>query len=60
MSEFVEICGKVMVKKVVIKYVNIEENKIKVRDWFLFREVNFFGNILKLENIGFRNIYFLI
>ena len=60
MSEFAEICGKVMAKKVAIKYINTEENKIKVRDWFPFREVNLFGDISKLENTGFRNTYSLI
>ena len=60
MSEFAEICGKVMAKKVVIKYINTEENKIKARDWFPFREVNLFGDISKLENTGFRNTYSLI
>ena len=60
MSEFSEICGKVMAKKVAIKYINTEENKIKARDWFPFREVNLFGDISKLENTGFRNTYSLI
>ena len=60
MSEFSEICGKVMNKKAIIKYINTEENKIKARDWFPFREVNLFGDISKLENKGFRNTYSLI
>ena len=60
MSEFSEICGKVMNKKATIKYINTEENKIKARDWFPFREVNLFGDISKLENTGFRNTYSLI
>ena len=60
MSEFAEICGKVMAKKAVIKYINTEGNKIKARDWFPFREVNLFGDISKLENTGFRNTYSLI
>ena len=60
MSEFAEICGKVMAKKAVIKYINTEGNKIKARDWFPFREVNLFGDISKLENTGFRNKYSLI
>ena len=60
MSEFAEICGKVMNKKAIIKYINTEENKIKARDWFPFREVNLFGDISKLENTGFRNTYSLI
>ena len=60
MSEFSEICGKVMNKKAIIKYINTEENKIKARDWFPFREVNLFGNISKLENTGFRNTYSLV
>lgn len=60
MSEFAEICGKVMAKKAVIKYINTEEKKIKARDWFPFREVNLFGDISKLENTGFRNKYSLI
>ena len=60
MSEFAEICGKVMAKKVAIKYINTEENKIKARDWFPFREVNLFGDISKLENTGFRNAYSLV
>ena len=60
MGEFAEICGKVMAKKVAIKYINTEENKIKARDWFPFREVNLFGDISKLENTGFRNTYSLI
>ena len=60
MSEFSEICGKVMNKKAIIKYINTEENKIKARDWFPFREVNLFGDISKLENTGFINTYSLI
>ena len=60
MSEFAEICGKVMAKKVAIKYINTEGNKIKARDWFPFREVNLFGDISKLENTGFRNTYSLV
>ena len=60
MSEFSEICGKVMNKKAIIKYINTEENKIQARDWFPFREVNLFGDISKLENTGFRNTYSLI
>ena len=60
MSEFSEICGKVMNKKAIIKYINTEENKIKARDWFPFREVNLFEDISKLENTGFRNTYSLI
>ena len=60
MSEFVEICGKVINKKVMIEYINTEENKIKARDWFPFREVNLFGDISKLENTGFRNTYSLV
>ena len=60
MSEFVEICGKVINKKTMIKYINTEENKIKARDWFPFREVNLFGDISKLENTGFRNVFSLV
>ena len=60
MSEFSEICGKVISKKAIIKYINTEENNIKARDWFPFREVNLFGDISKLENTGFRNTYSLI
>ena len=60
MSEFSEICGKVMSKKAIIKYINTEENKIKARDWFPFREVNLFGDISKLENTGFRNVFSLV
>ena len=60
MSEFAEICGKVINKKTMIKYINTEENKIKARDWFPFREVNLFGDISKLENTGFRNIFSLV
>ena len=60
MSEFSEICGKVMNKKAIIKYINTEEKKIKARDWFPFREINLFGDISKLENTGFRNTYSLI
>ena len=60
MSEFTEICGKVMAKKAVIKYINTEEKKIKARDWFPFREINLFGDISKLENTGFRNVFSLV
>ena len=60
MSEFSEICGKVISKKAIIKYINTEEKKIIAREWFPFREVNFFGDISKLENTGFRNSYSLI
>ena len=60
MSEFIEICAKVINKKTTIKYVDTEKSQIKVRDWFPFREVNFFGDISKLENTGFRNTYSLV
>ena len=60
MSEFSEICGKVISKKAIIKYINTEEKKIKARDWFPFREINLFGDISKLENTGFRNTYSLV
>ena len=60
MSEFAEICGKVINKKTMIKYINTEKNKIKARDWFPFREVNLFGDISKLENTGFRNVFSLV
>jgi len=60
MSEFIEICAKVINKKITIKYVDTEKSQIKVRDWFPFREVNLFGDISKLENTGFRNTYSLV
>ncbi|ALQ36504.1 SDR family oxidoreductase [Fusobacterium hwasookii] len=60
MSEFIEICAKVINKKTTIKYVDTEKSQIKVRDWFPFREVNLFGDISKLENTGFRNTYSLV
>ena len=60
MSEFSEICGKVISKKAIIKYINTEEKKIIAREWFPFREVNFYGDISKLENTGFRNSYSLV
>ena len=60
MSEFIEICAKVINKKTTIKYVDMEKSQIKVRDWFPFREVNLFGDISKLENTGFRNTYSLV
>ena len=59
-SEFIEICAKVISKKTRIKYVDTEKNKIKARDWFPFREVNLFGDISKLENTGFRNVFSLV
>ena len=60
MSEFIEICAKVINKKTTIKCVDTEKSQIKVRDWFPFREVNLFGDISKLENTGFRNTYSLV
>ena len=60
MSEFIEICAKVINKKTTIKYIDMEKSQIKVRDWFPFREVNLFGDISKLENTGFRNTYSLV
>lgn len=60
MSEFIEICAKVINKKTTIKYVDTEKSQIKVRDWFPFREVNLFGDISKLENTGFRNTFSLV
>ena len=60
MSEFIEICAKVINKKTTIKYVDTEKSQIKVRDWFPFREVNLFGDISKLENTGFRNVFSLV
>ena len=51
---------KLWLKKVAIKYINTEGNKIKARDWFPFREVNLFGDISKLENTGFRNVFSLV
>ncbi|WP_315283412.1 SDR family oxidoreductase [Fusobacterium hwasookii] len=60
MSEFIEICAKVINKKTTIKCVDTEKSQIKVRDWFPFREVNLFGDISKLENTGFRNTFSLV
>ena len=57
LQKFVE---KVINKKTMIKYINTEKNKIKARDWFPFREVNLFGDISKLENTGFRNVFSLV
>ena len=59
-TEFAEICGKIMNKKSIIKHIDTKEKNIKARDWFPFREVNLFGDISKLENTGFRNKYSLI
>lgn len=59
-TEFAEICGKIMNKKSIIKHIDTEEKNIKARDWFPFREINLFGDISKLENTGFRNKYSLI
>ena len=59
-TEFAEICGKIMNKKSIIKHIDTEEKNIKARDWFPFREINLFGDISKLENTGFRNTYSLI
>ena len=60
MSEFIEICAKVINKKTTIKCVDTEKSQIKVRDWFPFREINLFGDISKLENTGFRNTFSLV
>jgi len=43
-----------------VNWFNTEKNKIKARDWFPFREVNLFGDISKLENTGFRNVFSLV
>ena len=59
-TEFAEICGKIMNKKSIIKHIDTEEKNIKARDWFPFREVNLFGDISKLENTGFRNVFSLV
>lgn len=57
---FIEICGKIMQKEPVIRFVDTKESKLNARDWFPFRDVDLFGDISKIESIGFRNQYSLI
>ena len=57
-NKFVEICGKVMGKKVNIKFINTSD-KIKARDWFPFRDIHLFGDISKIKKRGFKNQYSL-
>lgn len=56
----VELCGKVMSKEAKIRYVDIKESKLQARDWFPFRDVNLFGDISKIESLGFRNSFSLV
>ena len=51
-NKLVEICGKVMGKKIDVKYINTSD-KIKARDWFPFRDIHLFGNISKIKEKGF-------
>lgn len=55
MNKYIEICGKVVEKVPVIKYVDLEMKKLKARDWFPFRDVHLFGDISKIKSTGFRN-----
>ena len=57
-NKLVEICGKVMGKKIDVKYINTSD-KIKARDWFPFRDTHLFGNISKIKEKGFKNQYSL-
>lgn len=57
-NKLVEICGKVMGKKIDVKYINTSD-KIKARDWFPFRDIHLFGNISKIKEKGFKNQYSL-
>lgn len=57
-NKLVEICGKVMRKKIDVKYINTSD-KIKARDWFPFRDIHLFGNISKIKEKGFKNQYSL-
>lgn len=53
-ENFVRLCAKAMKKEVNIKYVNLQEKKLKARDWFPFRDANLFGSVYKLLNTGFQ------
>lgn len=57
-KNFVDLCAKMMNKKVDIKYIQCNE-KIKARDWFPFRNTDLYGSIEKIKLTGFKNKYSL-
>lgn len=49
-KEMIEIMGEVVGKKAIIE--EVDDNNIKVRDWFPFRTENLYGDISKLNGVG--------
>ncbi|WP_429189457.1 NAD-dependent epimerase/dehydratase family protein [Fusobacterium sp. PH5-44] len=58
-NRFINICGEVIGKTPIKKYINTTFSDIKARDWFPFRDTHLFGDISKIKNLGFTNEYSL-
>lgn len=59
-NKLIDICGEIIGKTTIKKYINTTFTDIKARDWFPFRDVHLFGDISKIKNLGFTNKYSLI
>lgn len=58
-KNYVELWSDICNKKSMIKYINLEKENLKARDWFPFRNKNLMGDISKIEKTGFKNKYSL-
>ena len=56
-NRFTDICGEILGKYPIKKYIDTTFTDIKARDLFPFRDVHLFGDISKIKNLGFTNKY---
>lgn len=59
-KKFAEICSKVIGKPLNHSFIDLEKNNLKARDFFPFRDIDFYGDITKLKNTGFKNNFTLL
>lgn len=59
-KKFAEICSKVIGKSLNLSFIDLEKNNLKARDFFPFRDIDFYGDITKLKNTGFKNNFTLL
>lgn len=52
--KYIEICGEILSKEVRICNINLENEQLKARDWFPFRNIHLFGSIDKIKNTNFK------
>lgn len=52
-KKYIEICAETLSKEAKIYNVNLENEKLKARDWFPFRNVHLFGSIDKIKKTNF-------